>query len=66
MSNRLLYSPIYLLLFIFILSGCSKERSEIENTNLYFNEASVAYQNGDFDKAVIYYKLYLSSNHPGG
>ena len=65
MNNRLLFSPIYILLFVFIISGCSKDDQKIRPTNLYFQEASVAYQNGDFDKAVKYYKLYLSSNHTG-
>jgi outer membrane protein assembly factor BamD (BamD/ComL family) len=65
MYNRLLISPIYILLFIFIISGCSKDDQKIGPTNLYFQEASVTYQNGDFDKAVKYYKLYLSSNHTG-
>jgi tetratricopeptide (TPR) repeat protein len=65
MNNRLLYSPIYVLLFIFIINGCSKDEQKIGPTNIYFQEASVAYQNGDFDKAVTYYKLYLTSNHTG-
>ena len=63
MYNRLLFSPIYILLFVFIISGCSKDDPKIEHTNIYFHEASVAYQNGDFDRAVIYYKLFLSSNN---
>jgi tetratricopeptide (TPR) repeat protein len=63
MNKRLLYPPIYILLFIFILSSCNKENPKLEHTNLYFHEASVAYQNGDYDKAVKYYKLFLSSNN---
>lgn len=65
MYNRLLYSSIYILLLILIINGCSKDDQKIGPTNIYFQEASVAYQNGDFDKAVKYYKLYLSSNHTG-
>jgi tetratricopeptide (TPR) repeat protein len=63
MYNRLLFSPIYILLFVFVISGCSKDDPKIEHTNIYFHEASVAYQNGDFDKAVKYYKLFLGSNN---
>ena len=65
MYNRLLYSSIYILLFVFIINGCSKDDQKIGPTNIDFQEASVAYQNGDFDKAVKYYKLYLSSNYTG-
>src|ERR1035437_4665052 len=63
MNKRLLYPPIYILLFIFILSSCNKENPKLEHTNLYFHDASVSYQNGDYDKAVKYYKLFLSSNN---
>jgi tetratricopeptide (TPR) repeat protein len=63
MYNRLLFTPMYILLFVFIISGCSKDDQKIEPTNIYFHEASVAYQNGDYDKAVKYYKLFLSSNN---
>jgi tetratricopeptide (TPR) repeat protein len=63
-NNRLLFfSPLYILLFIFILSSCSKEDPKVEHTNLYFRDASVAYQNGDLDKAIEYYKLFISSNN---
>jgi tetratricopeptide (TPR) repeat protein len=60
MNQRLLF-PVYL--FIFILSGCSKDDPKQENINLYFHDASIAYQNGDFDKAIKYYKLFLDSNN---
>src|ERR1035437_9162527 len=63
MNNRLLFSPIYILLFVFIINGCSKDDPQKEHTNIYFHEASIAYQNGDFDKAVKYYKLFLGSNN---
>ena len=63
MDKRILFSPIYILLFIFILNGCSKDNPKIEHTKLFFYDASIAYQNGDFDKAVKYYKLFISSNN---
>jgi tetratricopeptide (TPR) repeat protein len=63
MDKRILFSPIYILLFIFILSGCSKDNPKLEHTNLYFHNANVSFQNGDFDKAIEYYKLFISSNN---
>ena len=55
MDKRILFSPIYILLFIFILNGCSKDNPKIEHTKLFFYDASIAYQNGDYDKAVKYF-----------
>jgi len=63
MIKQLLSPFIYVFLFIFILSGCSKHDPKKEPTNLYFHDASVSYQNGDFDNAVKYYKLFISSNN---
>jgi tetratricopeptide (TPR) repeat protein len=63
MNNKLLFAPIYAILFVFIISGCSKDDPKIEHTNIYFHEASVAYQIGDFDKASKYYKLFISNNN---
>jgi tetratricopeptide (TPR) repeat protein len=63
MNKRLLCPPIYILLFIFFLNGCGKDNPKIEHTKLFFYDASIAYQIGDFDKAVKYYKLFINSNN---
>jgi tetratricopeptide (TPR) repeat protein len=63
MNKQLLCSPIYILFFIFILSGCDKDNPKIEHEKLFFHEACIAYQNGDFDKAIKYYKLFISSSN---
>ena len=60
--NKLLFFPPIYIIFIFILSSCSKDDPKKEHINLYFHDASIAYQNGDFDNAVKYYKLFLDSN----
>ena len=62
MNNRLLFFLLYNLLIVFIIAGCGKDDPNMGNTNVYFHEASIAYQNGDYDKAVKYYKLFLGSN----
>ena len=63
MLKQLLPFPVFLLLILFVFVGCGKDDSPIEHTNIYFHEASVAYQIGDFDKAVQYYKLFINSNN---
>ena len=62
MKNRLLFPLIYGLLVFLTLSGCSNDEPGKEHINLYFHDAGIAYQNGDYDKAVKYYKLFLASN----
>jgi tetratricopeptide (TPR) repeat protein len=62
MYKRLLF-PVFFFLFIIILSGCNKDDPKKEHINLYFHDAGIAYQNGDFDKAILYYKLFLGSNN---
>ena len=63
MNKQLLCPPIYILFFIFILSGCDKDNPKIKPEKLFFHEAGIAYQNGDFDKAIKYYKLFISSSN---
>jgi lipoprotein NlpI len=62
MLKKLFYLTPGVFVSILILSGCSNDERKSENINLYFQEASTAYQNGDFDKAVYYYKEFLSSD----
>jgi tetratricopeptide (TPR) repeat protein len=63
MIKQLLLFPIFFLLFLFVFVGCGKDDSPVEHTNIYLHDASVAYQIGDFDKAVKYYKLFINSNN---
>ena len=62
MIKQLLLFPIYIPFFLFVFVGCGKDDSPIEHTNMYFYEASIAYQIGDIDKAIKYYKLFISSS----
>jgi hypothetical protein len=61
MIKQLLSFQIFVLLFLFIFIGCGKDESKKERVNIYFYEASVAYQNGDFDTAIKYYSLFIDS-----
>jgi tetratricopeptide (TPR) repeat protein len=63
MNNQFLFKLIYALLCLFIFTGCSKDDPKKEQINIYLHDASIAYQNGDFDKAIKYYKLFLDSNN---
>jgi tetratricopeptide (TPR) repeat protein len=51
-----------MFLAILLISGCSNEDQRPVNVSENFREAGIAYQNGDFDKAVNYYKQFLSSD----
>jgi tetratricopeptide (TPR) repeat protein len=58
----LFFTILQIFLFSIIFSNCGKDKSNIKITKGYFHEASVANQNGDFDKAIEYYKQYLISD----
>ena|ERR1035437_3366211 len=58
----LFFSVLSIILFSFVFSNCSKDKSNIKIKKGYFHEASVANENGDFDKAIEYYKLCLNSD----
>ena len=62
MVKQLFPVPVCLLLFLLVFVGCGKDNSPVEYTNIYFHDASAAYQIGDFDNAFKYYQLFISTN----
>lgn len=55
----------YLIFFIslmnFFIIGCGKDEERINREQVYFYDGNVANENGEFDKAIESYKLFINS-----